>query len=54
MGALSKITPGQAAHNAWCADDDWDQLDGEARDLWETAARAAIGAAGAITEGETS
>jgi len=42
MGALSKITPGQAAHNEWCAEDDWDQLDSEARGLWETAAQAAI------------
>jgi hypothetical protein len=43
-GALGKITPGQAAHDAWCAEDDWDQLDSEARGLWETAAQAAIAA----------
>lgn len=40
----TKITPGHAAHNAWCAEDDWDELDSEARDLWEAAARAAIAA----------
>jgi hypothetical protein len=45
MDALSKITPGQAAHNAWCSEDDWDELDSEARGLWETAAQAAIAAA---------
>ena len=55
MGALSKITPGQAAHNAWCAEDDWDQLDSETHGLRETAAQAAIDAAAdAITEGESS
>jgi len=48
MSALSKVTPGQAAHNAWCAEDDWDQLDSEARSLWETAAQAAIAAAAAV------
>lgn len=26
--------PGKAAHDAYCADDDWDELDEEARDLW--------------------
>jgi hypothetical protein len=44
MSALSKITPGQAAHNAWCSEDDWYELDSEARSLWETAAKAAIAA----------
>jgi hypothetical protein len=33
-------TPGKAAHDTWCADDDWDQLDDEARDLWEDTAQA--------------
>jgi hypothetical protein len=46
MEALNKITPGQAAHNAWCAEDDWGELDSEARGLWETAAQAAIAADG--------
>jgi hypothetical protein len=45
LAAAGKVTPGRAAHDAWCAEDDWDELDGEARDLWETAARAAIAAA---------
>jgi hypothetical protein len=45
LAAAGKITPGRAAHDAWCAEDDWDELDGEARDLWETAAQAAIAAA---------
>jgi hypothetical protein len=45
MDPLSKITPGQAAHDTWCADDDWDELDDEERDLWEDAAKAAIAAA---------
>ncbi len=33
-------TPGQAAHDTWCADDDWDELDDEARALWEETAQA--------------
>lgn len=36
------VTPGRAAHDTWCADDDWDELDDEARGLWEDAAQAAI------------
>ena len=40
-----KQTAGRAAHDTWCADDDWDELDDEARELWEDAARAAIDAA---------
>jgi hypothetical protein len=31
-------TPGQAAHDAWCADDDWDELSDDERDLWEASA----------------
>jgi hypothetical protein len=34
------MTPGKAAHDTWCADDDWDELDDEARSLWEDAAQA--------------
>lgn len=33
-------TPGKAAHDTWCADDDWDLLDDEARGLWEDTAQA--------------
>ena len=36
------VTPGQAAHNAWCAEDDWHELDSDARSLWESAALAAV------------
>jgi hypothetical protein len=35
-----KMTPGKAAHDTWCRDDDWDELDDEARDLWEATAQA--------------
>ena len=35
-------TPGEAAHDAWCADHEWDELDSEQRGLWEDAAWAAI------------
>ena len=35
-------TPGRAAHDTWCAEDDWDELDGDERDLWEATAEAAI------------
>ena len=31
-------TPGQAAHDTWCADDDWHLLDDDARQLWEETA----------------
>jgi hypothetical protein len=31
-------TPGQAAHDTWCADDDWAELDDEERGLWEDTA----------------
>ena len=34
------MTPGQAAHDTWCAEDDWHLLDDEARKLWEDTARA--------------
>jgi hypothetical protein len=27
-------TPGKAAHDAYCADDDWDLLDEAEHDLW--------------------
>jgi hypothetical protein len=37
---VSAATPGKAAHDTWCADDDWDLLDDEARDLWEDTAQA--------------
>jgi hypothetical protein len=33
-------TPGKAAHDAWCANDDWHLLDEEARAMWEDVARA--------------
>lgn len=33
-------TPGKAAHDTWCADDDWHLLDDEARQLWEDTAQA--------------
>lgn len=39
---MTAPTPGQAAHDAWCAEADWDELDDEARALWEDAAQAAI------------
>lgn len=39
-------TPGKAAHDTWCAEDDWDELDDETRELWEETARAAIAAGG--------
>ena len=35
-------TPGQAAHDAWCADDDWGQMTAAEREAWEDAARAAL------------
>ena len=38
--AAVAVTPGKAAHDTWCAIDDWDQLDDEARGLWEDAAQA--------------
>lgn len=47
-------TPGKAAHDTWCADGDWDELDGEARELWEDAAQAAIVAAAASSPLERS
>jgi hypothetical protein len=31
-------TPGQAVHDRWCADDDWDELSHEERTEWEDAA----------------
>lgn len=31
-------TPGQAAHDTWCADDDWDELSADERALWEDTA----------------
>jgi hypothetical protein len=34
-------TPGRAAHDTWCADDDWHLLDDEERALWEAAGQAA-------------
>lgn len=33
-------TPGRAAHDTWCADDDWHLIDDEARQLWEDTAQA--------------
>jgi hypothetical protein len=30
---MTAMTPGKAAHDTWCADDDWDLLDVEARDV---------------------
>jgi hypothetical protein len=39
------VTPGKAAHDTWCADDDWHELDDEARDLWEQTAQAGAAAA---------
>jgi hypothetical protein len=50
MEAVRKITPGRAAHDTWCADDDWDELDDEERDLWEATAQA--GHAAIAAEGE--
>jgi hypothetical protein len=44
------VTPGRAAHDTWCADDDWAVLSADERQLWEDAAQAAIAAA-AIKEG---
>lgn len=35
-----ELTPGKAAHDTWCAEDDWDELDDEERGLWEATARA--------------
>ena len=43
------MTPGKAAHDTWCADDDWDELDDEARELWEDAAQAAIDTAAELS-----
>jgi hypothetical protein len=40
-GQAGTRTPGRAAHDTWCAEDDWDQLDDEARELWEETARQA-------------
>jgi hypothetical protein len=40
------VTPGRAAHDTWCADDDWAELSDAERSLWEDAARAAIAAQG--------
>lgn len=31
-------TPGKAAHDTWCADDDWDELSDAERALWEDTA----------------
>lgn len=31
-------TPGQATHDSWCADDDWDELNSDERAEWEDAA----------------
>lgn len=38
----NNMTPGQAAHNAYCEFDDWGELDDETRQIWEDAARAAV------------
>jgi hypothetical protein len=40
MELITSKTPGHAAHDTWCADDDWHLLDDEARDLWEETAQA--------------
>jgi hypothetical protein len=34
------VTPGHAAHDTWCADDDWDELSPDERRLWEETAQA--------------
>ena len=49
--AAAAVTPGQAAHNAWCALDDWGELDDETRQLWEDAAKAAVAAQAAVDRG---
>jgi hypothetical protein len=49
-------TPGKAAHDTWCADDDWDELSDAERALWEDTAWAgharivAAQASNAVTE----
>jgi hypothetical protein len=35
---VAAVTPGKAAHDTWCADDDWHLLDREAQGLWEDTA----------------
>jgi hypothetical protein len=47
-GEMSGKTPAQAAHDAWCGDDDWAELNDEERGAWDDAAQAAI----AMTERE--
>jgi hypothetical protein len=42
IGRPPAVTPGKAAYDTWCADDDWHLLDDEARDLWEAAFRAGL------------
>jgi hypothetical protein len=37
-------TPGHAAHDEWCADDDWNELNDEEKTAWDAAASAAISA----------
>lgn len=39
MEALAKV-----AHDAWCSEDDWDELDGDARGDWVNVARDVIAA----------
>jgi hypothetical protein len=42
---MPEMTPGRAVHDAWCADDDWDEMDDEARSLWEAAFLAGLAVA---------
>jgi hypothetical protein len=40
LDALARV-----AHDAWCSEDDWDEMDGEARDGWVDVVRAVLAAA---------
>jgi hypothetical protein len=40
MTMATTMTPGRAAHDAWCADDDWDKLTPAERQAWEDSAQA--------------
>ena len=43
--AMTGKTPGKVAHDAYCADDDWDTLTEAEHDLWVTVEREVLEAA---------
>lgn len=40
MELIISKSPGRVAHDTWCADDDWDELNAGERALWEDVAQA--------------